>query len=479
MRSFAIWVVLMASAACGKVGNSPDPDAQEPTPEDTGGVKSGARLKARWHDFDGTKVLAGLLDSTRNELCAARKFTDAKTYCVPPAGSLVYRDAGCTMPLGYQPRSCPAVELSYFIETDPTACDNASARKVYPRGAQVALASYYTMTNGVCSGPIDSSNSDLFALAAEVPLTDFVTLEAEEAPPVGRIQQRFSVGSDGSRIPRSLYDNELASDCTMVLEAGRTTARCLPTSTQLGTFFGDATCTSQRTAFRKGCTAPKHSARYERFCTGVAAIPSVFRNGALTTAPLFVQSGMVGQCTTTTAAATSSYYEVGAAVELESVSRAQIDGTGRYRRILTTSGTNSMRDGLLYDTVAQTECSVVTQQDGSVRCLPLNVYGVSSYYSDAACTVEQPVIIVPDQPATGCTLPALPGYTVALSLVTEPTCALTRNVRKVGELYTGTLYTKVGAASCLALTLGVSKAYAVGAVGAIEDWPAATVVTDP
>lgn len=445
-------------------------------------MKSGSRLKIRWNDFDGTKAFSGLWDSTRNEACSARKFTDAKTYCVPNSGNIVYRDAACAMPIGRQFRSCPQVQVNYFTETDPQTCDNLTKR-IFPRGAQLGgTVSYYTLSGTTCSGPFDGSAYDMFALGNEVALAEFATFETPAPTEPGRFQQRFAESADGARVFAGTYDSEMGTDCNLVLDGARTGARCVPVASSFGSYYGDSTCTSQRATFRKGCTVPKFSTRYNTFCSYIPSVPEVFRTGALTTAAVFLPNGTPPPtCTAIVPSTELSFYEVGTQVTLDSLTRTpDTEGKGRYRLVHTGFGASSLRDPQLYDTMRQTECTPTTMMDGSVRCLPLTVYSVSptTYYSDSACTVEQPILFVPSVPAANCTLPPVPAFATRTVTTTTPTCSVTREVRQVGALYAGTLYVK-NVATCTAVNLGTTLAYTLGAAGAMDDWTAATVVTDP
>lgn len=473
-------MLLGLTGACGKVDSQPTPDAAPPV-ETHDGLKSGTRLKVRWNDFDGTKAFSSVWDSTRNEACTPRKFTDAKTYCVPTSGTIVYRDATCTMPIGRQSRTCPQTQLNYFTDTDPQTCDNL-AKRIFPRGAQLGgTVSYYSLSGTTCSGPFDGSSFDMFALGTEIPLTEFATFETPTPSEPARFQQRFAESADGARIFAGIYDSELASDCFLTLDATRANARCVPSSTSAGTYFGDTNCAVSRTSYRKGCTAPKFSTRYNLFCAYTASLPDVFRNGALTGAAVFVPTGSTPACQAITPSAELSFYEVGAQVALDALARTpDTEGKGRYRLLHTSLGNSRLREPQLYDTIRQTECTPTTMQDGTVRCLPVSIYGMSGtiYYSDAACTVEQPITVVPSTPATGCTLPPATGFTLRTTVSASPTCTVTREVRQIGAAYTGSLYFKNGAACTMATFTG-SAPYTLGDVGSLDDWPAANVVTDP
>jgi hypothetical protein len=476
-------MLLGLTGACGKVDSQPTPDAM--VPENPDGLKSGTRLKIRWNDFDGTKVYAGLFDSVRQQQCTPRRFADNKTYCIPTTNTVVYRDAGCTMPIGRQFRTCPTTDYAFFTETDPLTCDNLPA-KIFPRGAQLSLPTYYTLSytsagTTTCTPSMVGTTTELYALGSEIPLTDFATLDEATPSTQGRVQQRYLESSDGARVLLGLFDSELGTECAITLDGARSGGKCVPRSVSVpSNLFSDAGCTQPRIPFRKGCQVPKVSAQPGKACFGSVTVPELYQTGVASALPLY--NTTTGQCVASTAEAGLSYYSLTTTkIEPPAVTRAAAATSDqRLRRIYASSGGNQLLDSALYDTLRQTECVPLVLQDGSTKCLPITQYSQSfiTYYSDAACTVEQPVVLVPSVPAAGCTLPPLPTFTMRSFIVTTPTCTLTREVRQVGALYSGTLYTK-NAATCVPATLGTTNAYALGVVGSLDDWPTAMVVTDP
>jgi hypothetical protein len=478
MRSFAFLACSML-LACGKVETQPQPDSGTDAPvENTDGLKSGTRLKIRWNVFDGTKSFAAVYDSARQETCTPRRFSDAKIYCTPtPTTNVVYRDAACTMPIGRQLISCPATPVNYFIETDPLTCDSLPVR-IYPKAAQISLASYYTLSTTGCA-MTSSTGYELFALGPQIPLTEFVTVEAPTTAE-GKVQRRFYEASDGARMFAGVFDNELGSECFFVQDATKTSAKCVPSSVSASTYYGDAACTIPRAEFRTGCAVPKYATRPSAGlgCAFTSQVPAIHLTGPLlATLPLY--SG--GRCTLTSPRPDHSYYPIGAElIEPGQLTRAPAaQGSGRYRPIHYASGGNLIRDTWLYDTARQAECSPTTMQDGTVRCLPVgNPYFRYDNFADAGCTMPLAVIRVPNAPAAGCTLPPLPVFATRTVTTQIPTCTSTVEVRPVGAAYTGTLYSGTPAA-CSPVILDNETAYALASPTSLEDFPAALVETDP
>jgi hypothetical protein len=483
MRSFATLACLMllACAACGKVDSSPTPDAM--LPENPDGLKSGSRLKLRWANFESTKVYAGLFDSMRQEQCTPRRFADDKTYCIPTTNTVVYRDAGCTMPIGRQFRTCPMTDYTFFTEADPLTCDNLPT-KIFPRGAQLSLPTYYTLSytsagTTTCFASTTGTTTELYALGSEIPLTDFATLDEVTPSVQGRVQQRYLESSDGARVLIGLFDSELGTECAITLDGARSGGKCVPRSVSVPSYlFGDAGCTLTRVPFRKGCQAPKASAQPGKACFGTPTVPELYQTGAVSTSTLY--STLSGQCAASTAEAGLSYHSLTTTkIEPPAVTRAaSATSDQRLRPIYATSGGNQLRDSTLYDSSLKTECTPTILDDGTVRCMPVSPLNYSLYYSDSACTQRLNLIVVPNSPAAGCSLPPLPLTATITSVVTTPTCTVTRDVRPLSTTpYTGSLYRSF-LGPCLPEPLTGSTAYLLGDPMPLESFASASLSTE-
>jgi hypothetical protein len=474
MRRFAIWALLIL-AACGEVKNEePKADANVEPPVDTNdGIKSGTRLKVRWADFDGIKSFVSLFDSTRNEACSPRRFADGKTYCVPPAANVAFSDANCTMPIGVQSRSCNVAQTTYYVETDPLTCDNLP-KKIYSRGAAISLSAYYSLSPQGCNRTVPLL-SDLYSLGAEIPLTELATLVEEpiSATP-GRIQQRFFTSGDGARVFSSTYDTQLEAEAYLSLDASRGSARGVPmaVSDSGPGLFGDAACSQSRIASRRGCPVPKYISRVGLGCNSGGTVPNIFKVGVQANpSSLFNRTG--GTCMMQDPDTTQNYYEVSSEMQtLGTFTRSPVaEGTGRFRKIYNSDQTSKVLDPSLFDTLRQTECAATTLKDGSIRCLPINIYSMTTYFSDSACTTPVPVVVVPNNASPGCNLPPLPKYTTRKDSMT---CEL--DVRMLGQPVAGTLYTNQPGV-CQAAVLTTTTPYSV-TQASLEDFTAATVANE-
>ncbi len=469
MRSFAIWALLIV-AACGEVP-APEPmmDANVDPPDTSDGIKSGTRLKVRWADFDGIKSFVSLFDTTRNEACMPRKFADGKTYCIPPAANVVFRDQDCTMPIGVQPRACSALQTLYYVENDPLTCDNLP-KKIYSRGASISQPMIHQLINGVCR-PSLVINSDLFLLGVEIPLTNLVALEEEPvSSSPGRMQQRFYASTDGARIFSSTYDTELAAEASMAQDASRGGAIGLPVAVGVGSLFGDASCTQRRIASKRGCPVPKYVRNTLRSCPAGGSTFEVLKVGAQASPSSLFTVNNLGTCGMENPDVTLNYFEVGTQAQtLGTFTRSPTtEGTGRFRKIYYSDGTSKILDPSLFDTLRQTECAPTTMKDGSLRCMPINTYSMSPYFTDSNCTSPIQVVEVPNTANPGCTLPPLPKYSTAF---TSATCD--RDVRALGQPIVGTLYTNQSG-TCQAFTPATSTHYSVLPTS-VEDFTAATI----
>src|SRR5690349_12145026 len=127
-------VVLCLLAGCGQVSVSHDASIDSGG-GDTGGAKSGTRLKIEWRDFNGTKIIGDLYDSQRNEACYANDWSDGNTYCTPSdTNGTAYANAQCTQVVGqvYHDTGCTQPPPAYFVQYDYAGCGGGLTH-VYPR----------------------------------------------------------------------------------------------------------------------------------------------------------------------------------------------------------------------------------------------------------------------------------------------------------------------------------------------------------
>jgi hypothetical protein len=473
MRRFAIWALLIL-AACGEVKNEePKADANVEPPVDTNdGIKSGTRLKVRWADFDGIKTFVSLFDSTRNEACSPRRFADGKTYCAPAAASVVFRDNACTMPIGMQSISCSAAQTMYYVENDPLTCQNLP-KKIHARGAQITQASYYQIDRGRCM-PMPVGMNQIFQLGAEVPLATLAAMEEEALSSTSaRVQQRFFTSADGARVFSSHYDTELDVESFMSLDASRGGALGLPVAVNETGLYGDATCMQRRISSAVGCPVPKYLQRTVTSCPYGGTVQEILKVGIQANPSSLFSFNQSGVCQMATPAISLNYYEVGAQpMTLGTFTRSPTtEGTGRFRKIYLSDGTSKVLDPSLFDTLRQTECAPTTLVDGSIRCLPINIYTATPYFTDSACTAAIRVIEVPNSAPTGCGLPPKPKYATD---VIPNTCE--RQALALGEPITAPLYRLLGGV-CQAIALSGTTPHALNAVP-LDDFAAATISND-
>ncbi|MBL9017102.1 MAG: hypothetical protein JNL83_23145, partial [Myxococcales bacterium] len=444
------WVI--ALAACGDVTAKPD---APPVPPDAGpdlneGATSGARLRLRYVDFGGLRTLAGVRDLQRDENCTPTQWFGGKAYCVPDAGNIVYSNAQCTQRLGqvYRDAACSVQKPppAYFLDYEyASACNGAPAR-LFPRMSKVAATQYYfKQSDGSCAGPITTTTSDYYSLGPEVPLTELAETPLSAPATTGRLGQRFYESADGLRYPLSyrVHDALLGIDCyPEYLSAGATTGRCIPEDAAYAGDFRDAACTLPAVEITATCTKSKFAVKFgdcpydeETFYNlGVQLSPTV----------LYYDTGSACMSFPPTQGAT--YYGVGSAVTLATLTREKGDGTRLQPIYFSTAEGLRARDSALFDQMLMSECFPTTQPDGSIVCMP-NAYSVTTFYTESTCTTPIKLMSV-YRGAASCSPPPLPSYAYE-STKDAATCSTSYALHHVGAAYTGPRYRKTSTACSL------------------------------
>jgi hypothetical protein len=470
-------VVLCLLAACGQVSVSHDASIDSGG-DDTGGAKSGTRLKIEWRDFGGTRIIGDLYDTQRNEACYATDWSDGNTYCSPSdINSTVYANATCTQIVGqvYHDTGCTQPPPAYFIQYDNTGCGGGPTH-IYPRGPKLAVTQYYyKQSDGTCAGPYTTTNYDFYQVGTEVAPSSFVQLM--RGAPIGssRLAQRFYTSADGAQLPASLHDAQLGTDCFLSYQyGGATSGSCVPSQVRYASYYHDASCTQGEFSITSSCPRPAYAEQSTNAsCPGSPL--KYFNVGAATAAsPLFYKSGPT--CTMTTGSMGQTYYTLGTEITLASLPRSHDTTPNRSVELIHyTDGTATYADYSLYDVAHDTECYPYTLSDKSVRCLP-QAGGVSSYFKDANCAQPIDVLDLYTGGST-CGPPPLPSYAMKYIRATSGTCGYTYEIYSVGAPYTGPLYQNVG--TCQQVTSTTSLFYSLGAQHPLTEFPTGTLVRDP
>lgn len=482
---FVLIGIVFNIGGCGGGGpDGPGPDGPGPDGPSVSvdGERSGTRLKLQWFDFGGTRRWTSFYDTQRAETCSPREWSDGKSYCLPTdpkREAPVYLDAACTQPanmLFRDPRGCDAPPPAYMVEY-AQVCPRRVPHRLYRLGDRRPDAKFYTSSfDGVCEGPFDfASSADIYAAGAEVPLTELAAGTLVE-PSTGRLAVQFYEGNDGSRLPITLRDIALDSECRLDPTDGATSFTCEPFELGLAIYFADQACTRPVAYFNspRSCPAPQ-VIRYDP--DGCTATPNqYFAPGAPITGQLYSSSS--GTCES---APTGSEPTVllGSALTLATASRAPDATAGRLRTVhLGLPGAAQFRDPYLYDTALETECLTSELADGTTRCLPSRAF-VEVLYTDAACTIPIKVARLADNlEYNGGSCAALPAPKYALERPgIAQACKAVPTMYPVTERYTGPLYKLDGA--CFEFGSSYKTWFRVGEALPIDEFSLATAGRDP
>ncbi|MEJ7597265.1 MAG: hypothetical protein WKG01_05080 [Kofleriaceae bacterium] len=469
--------------------SSPDSADSTPVdaagPRDTYGAVSGTRLKLTWLEaVGGARVFKELYDAERGEPCQIVPGAGGTLLCAPIGlgAQIAYADASCTQPVvrARIADDC-AMQPRYATEFDQeSSCDSSVLTRLHTVGAPLVRASrYWTMSRGSCvGGGEDQPDFGTYALGDGVSLDQLaqLTLGAPEGAGV-RLQQRSYVSSDGMRLPMVRHDAALGVEC--FFESERRTRQCsLGGPASLGSESSDPACESHLATSRKDCPAPVYAVEsLSDACPGEAA--RSFAIGAQAPAsPLYTSSG--DSCVATQANPGLDYYRVGATpVDLMELEPRLEGADARIRNLAFTSTEGGQWHDRynVFDTGLDTMCSLQTQPDGSIGCLPggrANAVVSTSYYLDASCTLPISLVFVPDVAARCGDLP-LPRF--ATQYAFHGACPATNTAHAVESEHLDPVWQRDGT-SCR-LSRGSGRMFRVSAGLPPTTFGIAHVVTDP
>lgn len=448
------------------------------------GQTSGTRLKLVWYvtqdgvkTWPGTQATPGFHDAQRGEDCWPDAWSDGNTYCTPFAMQAVYADSSCTTPLGQvQPSSCGSAPPPFDYIADTGGCAGAPAiTHFYQRGAQVAVAQFYTKSAaGACSGPSTGSYT-FYAAGAEVDPSALVQMTAGAPEGTGTLQLEWWQTADGLRAVERAHDTTLDVDCVPTTLFS-TTPLCYPRSASPSVVFADSACTTRDVGVAS-CQTPKFATVTDQSCA--KPIATFYAIGAqIAPSALYWLDG-TPTCRATGVNPADTYYSVGAQITPTAV-QYQADTTpGRRLELYHFTSTDfSFRNANLYDTTYGADCQLEKLVDGSVVCLP--IFGsptVVSAFRDAACTQPIALANIHNYSATA-TCPTAATNTLALAWDRTDPCKPVPEVRTVGALYTQPVYLQSGA-YCYDATSSRDTYYEAPAIVPISSLATATRYVDP
>jgi hypothetical protein len=398
--------VAALAAAAGLAALGGCGDDLHPTGEGAFTARSGARLalqKYRYDDGTELAVSTEFYDTGLHTRCAPQPWSDGAVRCVPAADDAEYTDAACTMRIGLARN---IARPSYFVAPD-TAAGGALATRVFRAGAATpAIPQYYTLTGGVCTGPITvpSTLTSFFAVGDELDGSALVAFHDTEIA-AGRIGLVIRETEDGMRVATGLHDRQLGATCAATREADGSVA-CEPAGAPAATLFGDPACNQPVVA---AAAAPAIARLAEP--SGCASYHSV---GAELLPPVYRRTGDV--CSPTAAPAGGRMFSVGPTIDLPAIGRTLEASPGRrLRRVVLDLGVDPdagpaadpdaarlrIYDDRLFDTVLGADCRPRSIR-GAIRCLPVAITTATVVFT-AGCTSA---VLVAEVPQHACEPPA-------------------------------------------------------------------------
>lgn len=367
--------------------------------------RSGARLTLQRYRYDdGTElaVSSEFYDTALHTRCAPQPWRDGALRCVPVVDDAEYTDAGCTLPIGL---ARTIAKPTYFVAPDTAAGGAAATRVFHADAAALPITHYYTLTGGVCTGPIavPSTLTSFFAVGDELDGDDLVAFHDTERA-AGRIGVTVRETDDGLRVAAGLRDRQLAAACAATLERDGGVA-CEPAGAAAATLFGDPSCDQPVVA---AAAAPPVARLVEP--SGCASYHSV---GPERSPPVYRKTDSA--CGPTDAPA-GRMFAVGPTLDLPVLHRTLDDAPGRrLRRVVLDLGPDlgpdpgpdlapalgadpaaarlRVFDDRLFDTVLGADCRPRSIR-GAIRCLPVAITTATVVFT-AGCTSPVPVAEVP------------------------------------------------------------------------------------
>jgi hypothetical protein len=402
---------------------------------------SGARLRAMVLDGgDGAVTWTGWFDSKLGAPCSFMTADDGQQRCLPGAGTYLFRDDQCSMPVwqvsgGTCPQSLPAFGI--VGEYAPTSCELGGST-VYALGPQASAPfALATVSDGQLGAPRSdctagpaSTSAQFVAPGPVLPPSSFVAATTRFVPyGDGSPVAHQLVTDDGATLVLAIANGMTGEDCwsTENFAPGSAYAnRCVPSSfPSAEPLYADATCMQVASAVSV----------YQDTCSGsppsAALVTASGRCGSseVTVEALGAQASGSGLFTGSPGAACapyaqSSYASVYATTGPVPAStfpavRTANTGTGRLRvqSVVDEQGHAVLSEGTWTDTALGAPCTPTQFADGQ-RCAPASAlwdYPAESPYADPQCTV--PLLTT----SSSTTCPAPEPSTV---LVASDPCAL-------------------------------------------------------
>jgi hypothetical protein len=389
------WIFLLA--ACGRYGFT-DHATVDASADGSGAAAT--RLKLMYEVFDGTlrEPIDTPFDSTFGVPCYLYD-TPSGTRCLPSGfATPMYLDSACTQPIATK----PAADAQYAFDAEYPPVTHA-----YTFGASVGVPAtvYGKLFDGSCAVGSSMSTTEYFALD-EIPFDRFARLQLQRGGE-GRLVTQSYVSDDGFRMSSALHDTVIDADC--VGDALDDGTLCFPYDTDVVQFYSDSACThGVEDAYVPVKFAMNLSAT--PVCTVAAVSVQPVTTPLVSTTPVWLEITGSANCVPASAGAGRRLYDLGAPVALASVTRQPRPG-GRIQPIQDiANGAVADETNVLWDSQLGIECRPSTAADGVLRCVPKELYGASSYYTDAACTQQVTAVGVQAPACASYSLPYVADY---------------------------------------------------------------------
>jgi len=358
--------------------------------EDPLAAASGTRIalqKYRYDDGTEQAVAGEFYDRITHTRCRPLAWADGVPRCVPVADDAAYLDAACTQLVGL---GQTIARPTHFITYDTQPAGRIVTRVVRAGPPRDAIAQYYQVVGGACTGPVavPAQLTRFFAPGAELDASDLVALHDREVGD-GRLAISVRQTDDGLRVPAGLRDRELGAACAPTVR-GDGAATCEPVGATTPSYFRDPACSQPAVAVGAATTAaiarlvePSGCASYHHLGEELAA-PIYRRDGAA--------------CTAADAPAGTRMFAIGGAIDLPPLDRSFEGGPGqRLQHVVFQTGDPAAPRYIgdaPFDTAMATTCAPRQLRD-AIRCVPASVTATTLLL--AGCTQQVRVAEVPQQ----------------------------------------------------------------------------------
>ena len=463
----------LSVVACGGGSNKAHPDGKATdapadawVPDPLDGT-SGTRLKlVRYLTSDGASEVIEVHDAQLDFDCEITPWADGNFYCAPPVVglSVVFSDGACAMPVlvrVHDTTTPPAYGVA-FASISACPSNKLVGTHVYTRGSSVAVTQVFTIDDTGSCVATPATGLDIYS-ATEVPIANLAAVSLGAPTGTGQIRTRTYSGTDGFSLFALGHDNTLGVDCDVATY--RSSSECDPVVPMVAG-FKDPGCSTPVAAQPSSCQEAVAAVNPYVSCPDV---PPTFTSLGITTTSLYESEGT---CTATAIPPDTTIYVLGGnQVVPTTLQRTTETVAGRRLQAIRVGLADfAIHDYTFYDTMMQTNCSFVTQVNGTIECLP-GTGSVVSLYSDASCGTPIDILQLNIGP-TGCPAVTVPNfdYKVLPSEMLE--------VHAIGSVHTGALYTG-SPGSCTLADTSIFAYYDAPTIVSDSEFVQATRIVDP